>query len=46
MNNGNVVLSYTLAMLASLCFIGGVVILSGGRVDNHGQFGGNHIHTR
>lgn len=46
MNNGNVVLSYALVTIASLCFIGGVVILSGGRVDNHGKFGDDHIHTR
>lgn len=46
MNNGNVVLSYALAAMAGLCFIGGIAILSGGRVDNHGQIGANYIHTR
>lgn len=46
MNNRTMVFSYALAAMASLCFVGGIAILSGGRVENHGQTGANYIHTR
>lgn len=45
MNRGVTVLSYALAVVASVCFVGGIVILTGGRVEKHGQTGANHIHT-
>lgn len=46
MINGTTVISYALATMASVCFIGGVAILSGGRVKKHGTVGDHHRHVR
>jgi hypothetical protein len=39
------ILSYALAVIAGVCFAGGVTILTNGRVDKHGQAGANHSHV-
>lgn len=44
MKNG--LLSYALAAMACVCFGGGIAILSGGSVEQHGPTGGNPIHVR
>lgn len=31
MNNGLIFVSYTLAAMAGICFVGGLAVLSGGR---------------
>ena len=46
MDNGMTVLSYALATMASVCFVGGIAILSGGRVKKHGTVRSNHRHVR
>lgn len=46
MDNGMTVLSYALATVASVCFLGGVAILSGGRVKQHGTIRDHHRHVR
>lgn len=46
MNNRFTVLSYVLATMAGVCFVGGVAILTGGRVEKHGQTGDNRLHAR
>lgn len=44
--NRNIVISYALAAVASVCFIGGIAILSGGRVNEHGSVKSHCCHTR
>lgn len=46
MDDGLTVISYTLAAMAGVCFASGLVILSGGRVKQHGPNRFYHIHVR
>lgn len=46
MNDELDVLSYTLAVMASVCFISGLAILSRGRVRQHGEARIHHSHIR
>lgn len=46
MNNGATACSCVLAAVAGACFAGGIIILTGGRVENHGENGVCHIHAR
>lgn len=46
MNDGLTVLSYTLAAFAGVCFVSGLAILRGGRVNLDGQIRTNYIHAR
>lgn len=45
MNRGIKVISYALAVMAGVCFAGGIAILTGGRVEKHGQTGANYSRT-
>lgn len=38
-------ISYTLASIASICFISGLLVLTGGE-HAHGKFGDDYIHDR
>lgn len=46
MKNGNKCLSCIFATIASVCFVGGIAILSGGRVEKHGKTRAHHNHVR
>ncbi len=46
MDDGLAIISYTLAAMAGVCFASGLVILSGGRVKQHGPTRTNYIHVR
>lgn len=46
MEDGLAIISYTLAAMAGVCFASGLVILSGGRVKQHGPTRLDHIHVR
>ena len=46
MDDGLTVLSYTLATIAGVFFVGGLTIITGGRVKLHGETGVRYIHAR
>ena len=39
------VISYTLATVASICFMSGLLVLTGGE-QNHGKNGENHVSNK
>lgn len=45
MKNKYKAISYAFAAIAGVCFGGGVAILTGGRVKQHGATGGHYIHA-
>lgn len=44
--NKSTIISYALAAIASVCFVGGIAIMSGGRVDKHESAKSHSCHAR